>query len=103
MDPRDLVASDSLLTDRVRLAIMATLAVSDEPVEFTTLLTSLDLSKGNLASHLKKLEEGKLIKVVKEFVARKPRTTYACTARGKSELKSYVERLETLLRGVKDS
>jgi len=48
---------------------------------------------------LRKLEEAELITVHKEFVGRKPRTTYVCTARGKKEMRSYLGTIEALLRG----
>jgi len=95
----DLLNVNPLLVDRVRLAIMAHLALAGGPVEFNTLLEELELTKGNLATHLRKLEEAELITVHKEFVGRKPRTTYVCTARGKKEMRSYLGTIEALLKG----
>jgi len=95
----DLLNVNPLLVDRVRLAIMAHLALAGGPVEFNTLLEELELTKGNLATHLRKLEEAELITVHKEFVGRKPRTTYVCTARGKKEMRSYLSTIEALLKG----
>lgn len=100
MDPKQLVHSDSLLSDRVRLAIMATLASAPEPLDFTTVLESLELTKGNLATHIRKLEDAGLLRMKKQFVDRKPRTTYECTAEGRRQLSSYLERIERVLRGV---
>jgi DNA-binding transcriptional ArsR family regulator len=100
MNARDFLATDSLLAERVRLAIVATLAASEAPVEFTTLLDVLDLSKGNLSSHMRKLEDAGLVEVRKEFVGRKPRTTYACTAAGRQGLQDYLAKLEALLKGT---
>ena len=77
---------------------MATLAAAKEPVDFATMLDSLNLTKGNLSAHAQKLEEAKLIRVRKEFVGRKPRTTYVCTERGRSEVKNYLSKVEQLLR-----
>jgi DNA-binding transcriptional ArsR family regulator len=100
MKPIDLLTdTHSLLSDRVRLAIMATLAAVSEPMDFNTLLKNLDLTKGNLASHIRKLEEGKLLSVKKEFIGRKTRTTYRCTALGRQEVKNYLEKVESLLKG----
>lgn len=97
MNPSALLEANSLLADRVRIAIMATLASSKGPVDFTTLLTSLELTRGNLATHLQKLEEGKLIAVKKEFVGRKPRTSYACTKLGRREVEAYLSIVEGVL------
>jgi DNA-binding transcriptional ArsR family regulator len=104
MNPLELLTgTSSILSDRVRLAIMATLAAATEPVDFKTLLESLQLTKGNLASHIRKLEDGGLITVKKAFVDRKPRTTYACTELGYQEVRTYLEKVEALLRGVSGS
>ena len=87
-----------LLADRVRLAIMANLSLSGGPVDFNTLLEELQLTKGNLSSHMRKLEEAELVAVHKEFVGRKPRTTYVCTVRGKTEMRNYLNTIEALLK-----
>ncbi|HUB09723.1 MAG TPA: transcriptional regulator [Myxococcales bacterium] len=97
MNPAALLGTNGLLADRVRIAIMATLAASAEPVDFTTLLTSLDLTRGNLSTHLQKLEEGGLITVTKAFVDRKPRTTYGCTKRGRRDVEAYLAVIEQVL------
>ena len=95
-----LTGTHALLSDRVRLAIMATLAAVSEPVDFNTLLESLNLTKGNLASHIRKLEEAKLLTVTKEFVGRKPRTTYRCTELGLREVRKYLEQVESMLKAT---
>ena len=99
MKPADLLSgAPALLADRVRLAIMASLAASTEPVDFNGLLASLGLTKGNLASHVRRLEEAGLIEVIKEFVGRKPRTTYRCTPRGREEVQTYLANIEAMLK-----
>ena len=99
MKVTDLLKVNPLLVDRVRLTIMANLALAGGPVEFNTLLEELELTKGNLSTHLRKLEEAELITVHKEFVGRKPRSTYVCTAKGKKEMRSYLSTIEALLKG----
>lgn len=91
----------SLLADRVRLAIMATLAAANAPMEFASLRDTLELSKGNLSSHTQKLEQAGLIQVKKEFVGRKPKTTYLCTELGRNEIQNYLSKIETLLKQTK--
>jgi DNA-binding transcriptional ArsR family regulator len=97
LNAADLLATNGLLADRVRIAIMATLAASAEPVDFTTLLNGLELTRGNLSTHLAKLEEGGLIEVTKEFVDRRPRSSYACTKLGRREVESYLAVVEKVL------
>ena len=77
---------------------MANLALAGGPVDFNTLLEELDLTKGNLSTHLRRLEEAELIRVTKEFVGRKPRSTYVCTPRGKTEMRNYLNTIEALLK-----
>jgi DNA-binding transcriptional ArsR family regulator len=90
-----------LLSDRVRLAIMASLAAASEPLDFNSLLKSLELTKGNLSSHMRKLEEAGLVCVHKEFVGRRPRTTYSCSESGQREVQRYLEQVEKLLAASK--
>ena len=101
MDPKDFLNIDPILMDRVRLVIMATLAASKKPMDFTTLLETLELSKGNLSTHIRKLEDAGLVKVRKEFIERKPRTSYSCTTQGRREMKHYLNSIEALLEGTK--
>ncbi len=89
-----------LFCDRVRLAIMATLAASRHPVTFTTLVQSFDVTPGNLSAHLRKLEEAGFVKCTKEFIGRKPRTSYECTARGRAETKGYLRVVEKVLKDI---
>jgi DNA-binding PadR family transcriptional regulator len=96
-----LLSIDPLLVDRVRLAIMAALSAAEEPLEFTELLTTLELTRGNLAGHLRKLEDGKCIEVHKEFVGRKPRTTYRCTSRGREEFARYISQMERMIKELR--
>jgi len=69
---------------RVRLGIMSMLLVNDE-VDFNELKERLELTDGNLASHISALEKLEFITVFKEFVGKKTKTTYKVTATGKKE------------------
>ncbi len=86
---------------RNRLGIMSILAVNDW-VEYNTLKELLDLTDGNLASHLKPLEAKEYIVVRKQFVGRKPQTTYAVTEAGKTAFNTHLDALETLLKMGRD-
>ena len=102
MKPAELLASThALLADRARLTIMATLAATTEPMDFSALLDTLNLTKGNLSGHSQKLEEAGLILVKKEFVGRRPRTTYLCTDLGRKEVRNYLSKIERLLKQTK--
>ncbi len=82
--------------NKVRLGIMSLLLVNDW-VEFKTLKEMLELTDGRLASHIKSLEENKYIKIRKQFVGKKPQTTYAATPKGRKAFNDHLDALEALL------
>ena len=81
---------------------MGLLVVSETPVSFSQMLEALELSKGNLSTHMAKLEEESLVEVKKQFVNKKPLTTYMCTKKGRDELNNYLEQIQTLLEKMKN-
>jgi DNA-binding transcriptional ArsR family regulator len=83
--------------NRVRLGIMSTLMVNDH-VDFNTLKEMLDLSDGNLASHVSALEKAGYVKVEKRFVGKIPNTTYKVSAAGKKAFTQHLDALEELLK-----
>jgi DNA-binding MarR family transcriptional regulator len=80
---------------RIRLGIMSLLIVH-ERLEFTLLKELLSLSDGNLASHLKGLEAENYVEFNKQFVGRKPQTTYLPTELGKKAFAEHLDALEAL-------
>mgnify|MGYP001299566587 CR=1 FL=1 len=82
---------------RVRLGIMSILMVKAKVV-YSRLKELLEVTDGNLASHLKALEKLEYILVTKEFVNRKPQTTYAVTKGGKQAFAKHIDALEKLLK-----
>ena len=82
---------------RVRLGIMSVLMVND-CVDFNTLKELLNLSDGNLASHIKALEETSYITVNKQFIGKKPNTTYSASKEGKKAFNAHLKELETLIK-----
>ena len=68
-------------------------------VDFNAIKETLNLSDGNLASNLKALEGINYIIMKKEFVGRKPRTSYSATEDGRKAFKSHLNALEKLIRG----
>jgi DNA-binding PadR family transcriptional regulator len=88
---------DEVLHSRIRLAIVSIL-VTVEEIEFTLLRDRVGATDGNMNTHLKKLEEHGYVSVKKEFVKRKPLTTYRLTVKGKENFKKYVEILERFIK-----
>ena len=84
--------------NRVRLGVMAVL-MANETVSFNELKEALDLTDGNLASHVSALEKAGYVLVNKQFVGKKPNTTYQATKDGKSAFQDHLTALEKLLRG----
>jgi len=85
---------------RIRLGIMSVLAVR-EAADFTTLKAILGVTDGNLASHLAVLEKHRYVRVRKEFVRRKPQTTYQLTDAGRRAFGAHVDALEELIRSTR--
>lgn len=81
---------------RVRLGIMSVLLVQDW-VEFRELKELLDITDGNLASHVSALEKKAYLEVKKEFVGKKPRTSYRVTNSGKKAFLDHLAQLEKLV------
>jgi predicted ArsR family transcriptional regulator len=82
---------------RNRLGIMSVLSVNDW-VDYNTLKELLNLTDGNLASHMKPLEAAEYVEYRKQFVGRRPQTTYAATEKGKAAFKEHLDALENLLK-----
>ncbi|MDR8393917.1 transcriptional regulator [Aliifodinibius sp. S!AR15-10] len=85
---------------RVRLGIMSALAVNDS-LDFTSLKEYLDVTDGNLASHLKTLEKEEFIGVEKSFIDRKPNTKYYMTKEGKKAFDQHLKVLEEIINSQK--
>lgn len=83
--------------NRVRLGIMSILMVNDK-VEFSSLKEMLDITDGNLASHISALEKLDYIEVQKQFIGKKPNTTYSVTRIGKKAFNEHLDALEKLLK-----
>jgi DNA-binding MarR family transcriptional regulator len=82
--------------NKIRLGIMSALVVNDY-MDFTSLKNLLDVTDGNLASHLRTLEKKGYITFRKEFLDRKPNTKYFATETGKKAFTKHIEAIEKLL------
>ena len=81
---------------RIRLGIMSVLIVNDT-VDFNTLKELLELTDGNLASHIKALEGLGYIQTIKQFISRKPNTRYKITDQGRTSFQDHLDALSNLI------
>ena len=93
----DISSLNKLFENRVRLGVMSILIVNDK-YDFNSLKEALEVTDGNLASHLKTLEENKLIAVNKQFIGRKPNTSYSITENGSRLFRLHLKALEEIIR-----
>ncbi len=93
---------DEIFSSRIRLAVLALLAGCDE-AEFTYIRDMVETTDGNLASHLRKLEESGYVQYEKRFVDRKPATYYKISTKGRSALLAYSHHLAELLKNSNSS
>ena len=82
---------------RVRLGVMSALMVTAQ-VSFNELKELINVTDGNLASHLKALEENGYVKVNKGFVGRKTNTTYMVTKAGEKAFRLHLDALEQMIK-----
>lgn len=79
---------------------MSALAVNDE-LDFTSLKEFLDVTDGNLASHIKKLEKEEFIEIKKSFIDNKPNTSYSMTQKGRKAFEEHLTVLERIINAQK--
>lgn len=90
---------NKLFENRVRLGIMSVLMVNDS-FDFNSLKETLEVTDGNLASHLKALEEHELVSVEKQFVGKKPNTSFSITEKGRTLFREHLKALENIIRAT---
>jgi DNA-binding transcriptional ArsR family regulator len=95
LERRDELILDRLIHEPGRLAILTVLS-SVKDGDFVFLQRTTGLTKGNLSSHLTKLEEAGLVAIQKRFVGKKPNTNVALTAVGRQRIARHWEQLERL-------
>jgi len=83
--------------NKVRLGIMSALIVN-EYLDFNSLKELLEVTDGNLASHLKSLVKSNYIIYRKEFLDRKPNTKYSVTMEGREAFIKHIKAIEQLLK-----
>lgn len=94
---KDIISGlNKVFDSRIRLGIMSILVVNDS-ADFNTMKELLDVTDGNLASHLKALEKDEIIAVKKQFIGRKPNTSYSVTEQGRKLFQEHIDALEKLI------
>jgi len=92
-------ALNKIFDSRIRLGVMSLLMVNDS-ISFNELKQMLELTDGNLASHLNTLEQAEYLKIQKAFVGKKTNTTYTVTALGRAAFKAHLDALEKMIKGL---
>lgn len=97
---KDLLAQfNKAFESKARLNIMSILMVNDTQ-SFNALKELLGLTDGNLATHLRALEESGYVAVQKQFIGRKPNTTYSATVTGRQAFSDHLNALEEFIRNL---
>ncbi|WP_026965896.1 winged helix-turn-helix domain-containing protein [Algoriphagus terrigena] len=91
---------DKAFENVIRLRVMSILMVNEQ-FDFNSFKELLEVTDGNLASHLRNLENAAYIRVEKSFAGRKPLTNYSATEEGKAAFQSHLEFLENLIKANK--
>ena len=87
--------------NRIRLGIMSVLLVNDS-VDFSFMKEKLKVTDGNLASHVSALEKLGYLAVIKQFIGKKPNTSYSVTKLGEKAFKDHLNALEEFLRNTNE-
>lgn len=90
---------DKAFENRIRLGLMSALVVN-EWMDFNELKQLLDVTDGNLASHIAALEKKEFIKTKKRFIGKKPNTSFAVTDEGRKAFDAHIKALEMLLKST---
>lgn len=81
---------------RVRLGLMAILCVNSW-ISYKEIKNLLEVTDGNLASHITALDKINFLEIKKQFIGKKPLTTYKVTLEGKKAFNKHIEGLEKML------
>lgn len=100
MNPEPFLQLDRIIHERGRLAIMSMLAASAE-LSFTELRDTLEMTDGNLTTHVRTLQEAGYVSIAKSYRNRRPLTTVSLTAAGRQAFANYVALLERIVKQAK--
>lgn len=90
---------NKIFDSRIRIGIMSALMVNDS-LNFNDLKALIDITDGNLATHIKTLEEHKYVDVKKGFIGRKTNTTYSITKAGEKAFRAHLDALEQIIKNI---
>ena len=96
----ELAGLDRLIHEPARLAIMTALSACSS-ADFLFLEQLTGLTRGNLSSHLSKLEEAGLVRIEKRFIGKTPNTSVSLTADGRTTIERHWQQLERLRQDVR--
>jgi DNA-binding MarR family transcriptional regulator len=97
VNPQPFLQLDRVIHERGRLAIMSMLAASPE-LSFTELRDTLEMTDGNLTTHMRTLQEAGYVSIAKSYRNRRPLTTVSLTAAGRQAFANYVALLEQIVQ-----
>jgi len=93
----DISGINKIFENRIRLGVMSILSVNEE-IDFNTLKSVLDVTDGNLSSHVSALENEGFLNIKKQFVGKKPKTTFTITEAGRKAFTEHLDALEKLIK-----
>jgi DNA-binding MarR family transcriptional regulator len=97
VNPETFLQLDRIIHEKGRLAIMSMLAASTE-LSFTDLREALQMTDGNLTTHIRTLQEAGYVSITKSFQNKRPLTTCSLTAAGRNAFANYINLLERIIR-----
>ena len=100
MNPEPFLQLDRVIHEKGRLAIMSMLAAAPD-LSFTELRDALNMTDGNLTTHIKALQQEGYVSVAKSFQNRRPLTTCSLTAAGRKAFAEYINLLEQIVNQTK--
>jgi DNA-binding MarR family transcriptional regulator len=100
VNPEPFLQLDRVIHEKGRLAIMSMLAASAE-LSFTELRDTLEMTDGNLTTHIRTLQESGYVSVAKSYQNNRPLTTCALTSAGRKAFAGYVSLLEQIIQQTK--
>jgi DNA-binding MarR family transcriptional regulator len=100
VNPEPFLNLDRIIHEKGRLAIMSSLAASPE-LSFTELRDTLNMTDGNVTTHIRTLQEAGYLSVAKSYQNNRPLTTCALTAAGRKAFTAYINLLEEIVQQSK--
>ena len=101
MNPETFLQLDRIIHEKGRLAIMSMLAASPE-LSFTELRDALNMTDGNLTTHIRTLQEAGYVSVTKSFQKNRPLTTCSLTGAGKKAFANYINLLDSIIQQTRN-